>query len=213
MAFDSAYWKANYKDPQSMDGIANAHLHARYLQSLLSLEGVSIESLADFGFGLGYLFEKMIKVFHPKTAFGLEPSSYAYLQVKKKPFFSDNPQIHLSKIGLPEWCQGKAGPVSSFDLGICTSVFQYLSEEELTQVIPVISKRVKYLYLTVPTARELDLQIQDFQFFDKYALRRDKVFYRRLLTPHFTFVSGRLLESKFYFKWPHTKFTEHLFRF
>lgn len=213
MGFDKLYWQKNYSQPFTMDGIVNAHLHAKYLHALLNLESVHVESLVDLGFGLGYLFEKMIKIFSPERCLGIEPSPHAFQKVKARSFFQENPSVRLSQESLQEWCQRESRPKASYDLGICTSVLQYLSNEELELVVPVLSKRIKFLYLTLPTDQELERQVDEYKFHDEYALRRKRSYYLKVLSPHFTFISCRLLESKVHFQDDDTHFTEHLFRF
>jgi hypothetical protein len=99
------------------------------------------------------------------------------------------------------------------DLGICTSVFQYLTDKELKEALPIISKRIKYLHLTVPTDVELGRQVSELEFKDEYAIHRTREQYQKLLKPHFTFVSARVLESKHYFNEDTTAFTDLLYRF
>lgn len=93
-------------------------------------------------------------------------------------------------------------------------MFQYLSESDLKKVIPILSKKVKYLYLTVPTDLEYKRQIQEHGYHkDRYANYRSQDFYYKLLSPYFTFISMRVLESKAHFCEKNTPFNDLLFRF
>jgi len=92
-------------------------------------------------------------------------------------------------------------------------VFQYLTDKELKEIIPVLSKRIKFLYLTVPTNVELGRQVSELEFKDEYAIHRTREQYQKLLRPHFTFVSARVLESKHFFNEETTPFTDLLFRY
>jgi len=114
---------------------------------------------------------------------------------------------------LLTWCRTERKKESKFDLGICTSVFQYLSDKDLKEILPILSKRIKYLYLTVPTNIELGRQVSELDFKDEYAIHRTKEQYQKLLRPHFTFVSARVLESKQFFDEESTHFTDLLFRY
>jgi hypothetical protein len=76
-----------------------------------------------------------------------------------------------------------------------------------------MAQKVKYLYLTVPTDKELNAQIEDLEFHDTYAIRRSRSAYQRLLKKHFTFISSRILESKVHFDESTTSFTDLLYRF
>jgi hypothetical protein len=88
-----------------------------------------------------------------------------------------------------------------------------LSDKELKEIIPILAKRIKYLYLTVPTNVELGRQVSELDFKDEYAIHRTREKYQKLLKPHFTFVSARVLESKHHFDEESTVFTDLLYRF
>jgi hypothetical protein len=49
-----------------------------------------------------------------------------------------------------------------------------LSAKDLKEIIPIISKRIKYLYLTVPTDSELGRQISELEFKNEYAIHRSR---------------------------------------
>jgi trans-aconitate methyltransferase len=211
--FDRDYWKKNYSDPMSMDGIGNAREHAQYLKAFSALEHVQITTMVDLGFGYGHLFRQLMRTFLPHTAVGIEPSEFAFQKArpeKWRPVASTD--LKLYHEDLLSWCRGNRRPYV-FDLGICTSVFQYLKNAELKEIIPVLSKRVRYLYLTVPTNVELGRQVSELDFKDEYAIHRSRKQYQRLLRPHFTFVSARVLESKFHFNEESTAFTDLLYRY
>ncbi len=212
--FDKTYWDKNYSDPMSMDGIVNAREHAKYLKAFLALEHVEITSIIDLGFGYGHLFREMMKTFIPYRAVGIEPSPYAFKKAKPdklKPV--ESTKLKLYQEGIIEWCETDRKRENSFDLGICTSVFQYLSDKELKAVLPVLASRIKYLYLTVPTNVELGRQVSEIEFKDDYAIHRTRDEYKKLISPHFTFLGSRILESKKFYNENSTPFTDLLFRF
>lgn len=212
--FDKTYWDKNYSDPMSMDGIGNAKDHVRYLKAFMSVEHVDISTIVDLGFGYGHLFREMLKAFLPHQAIGIEPSPYAFKKAKidkLRPVATT--ELKLYEEDLLTWCRTERKKENKFDLGICTSVFQYLSDKDLKEIIPVLSKRIKYLYLTVPTNIELGRQVSELDFKDEYAIHRTKEQYQKLLRPHFTFVSARVLESKQFFNEDTTALTDLLFRY
>lgn len=212
-SFDKTYWDKNYSDPMSMDGIGNAKDHVRYLKSFLAIEHVDVSSVVDLGFGYGHLFREMLKAFLPHTALGIEPSPYAFKKAKPDKWRPvDSTDLKLVEKDLITWCKTKTN-YEPFDLGICTSVFQYISDKDLKEIIPILSKRIKYLYLTVPTDKELQRQVEDLDFKDEYAIHRSREKYQKLLKPHFTFISTRILESKYFFDEESTSFTDLLYRF
>lgn len=216
MAFEAKYWRENYAEPETMDGIFNANRHAAYLKACFELEYVHVTSIIDFGFGLGHLFDKMLETFLPARAYGLEPSGHAYRIATKRGLTTvPGMKLELVQEDLETWAlrEGKRKRARPFDLGLCTSVLQYLETPVLEAVVPVIARRVRWLYLTVPTDRELDRQIEEEGFRDEYAIRRSQAEYQRVLSPHFTFVSARLVESRAFHDEGTTPFSDLLFRF
>jgi len=213
--FHPEYWEKNYSDPASIDGVGNVREHANYLKYLFELDFFEVESICDFGFGMGLLFREMLATFLPNRAYGIEPSKYMFdiVNSKIKLRVTETINVKIESIDLLTWAKKRAKQQKVFDLGICTSVFQYLSEDEINAVLPMMAKKVKYLYFSAPTNRELDKQIKDLEFFDEYAIRRSKTSYHKLLKKHFTFVSGRLLESKVHFDETNSPFSEFIFRF
>ena len=178
--FDKTYWEKNYSDPMSMDGIGNAKEHTRYLKSYLEVEQVQITSIVDLGFGYGHLFREMLKAFIPYKAVGIEPSPYAFKKAKPDKLRPvESTDLKLYEEDLLTWCRTERKN-NTFDLGICTSVFQYLSDKEVKEVLPILSKRVRYLYLTVPTDVELGRQVSELDFKDEYAIHRSREKYKRL---------------------------------
>jgi SAM-dependent methyltransferase len=212
--FDKTYWDKNYAEPMSMDGIGNARDHARYLKSFLAIEHVDISSIVDLGFGYGHLFREMLKTFIPHRAVGIEPSPYAFKKAKLDKLRPvESTDLKLYEEDLITWCRTDRKKNNNFDLGICTSVFQYLTDKELKEIAPILSQRIKYLYLTVPTNIELGRQVSELEFKDEYAIHRTREQYQKILRPHFTFVSSRVLESKTYFNEETSHFTDLLFRY
>lgn len=212
--FSKEYWDKNYSEPEDMDNIGNSPQHVRYMQSIFHLEQIEINSIIDFGFGLGHLFSNAINVFNPKRAMGLEPSKHAFLQSSKvisRP--EETKKFKLIQSDLVNYLKNLSEKDKAFDLGICTSVFQYLSDEEIKFALPIMSRHVRYLYFSVPTDFEFKRQIEEYDFIDEFAIHRPKEKYLKWIRPHFTFVSSRLLESKYFFNDANTEFREQLFRF
>lgn len=212
--FSKEYWEVNYAEPEEMDNIINAREHAAYLKAIFALEAVDISSIIDLGFGLGILFEEVLKTFIPYRAHGIEPSKFIYDQVVKRDIRpAESTKLVLENTDLVSWSEKEMKRDRIFDLGLCTSVLQYLSDEEIKIIMPVIAKRVRYLYLSVPTDLELKIQIEEVKFKDEYAIHRTKACYLKLIRPHFTFISSRLLESKIHHEDDSSSFTDLLFRF
>lgn len=142
--FDKQYWDDNYYDPKSMDCIGNAKDHVRYLKSLFTLEYIDISSIIDLGAGLGHLFKEFNKSFLPYKSCAIEPSEYAFKKLSKKKLQAvESTKLSLYNEDLLTWCNEDRGKKTQFDLGLCTSVFQYISDKDLKTIIPILSKRVK----------------------------------------------------------------------
>jgi hypothetical protein len=212
--FEEEYWTVNYADLDEMDNIVNAREHAAYMKSIFALESVDISSVIDFGFGLGILFEEVMKAFVPYRAHGIEPSKHAFDLVAKKDISpAESTKLALENIDLVTWAEKEMKRERIFDLGICTSVLQYLSDEEIKKVMPILARRVRYLYLSVPTDLELKRQIEEVEFHDQYAIHRSREKYLKFIHPYFSIISSRLLESKIHFDEDSSHFTDLLFRF
>lgn len=212
--FSKEYWDVNYADPEEMDNIVNAKEHAAYLKAIMGLEYVDISSVIDLGFGLGFLFEEVLKTFIPYRAHGIEPSKHPFDVVSKRKISpAESTKLVLENTDLVSWAKKENKREKAFDLGLCTSVFQYLSDEEIEFVMPVLAQRIRYLYFSVPTNLELKRQVSELEFKDEYAIHRTREKYLKLIRPHFTFISSRLLESKVHFDEESTHFTDLLFRF
>lgn len=214
--FSQRYWQENYSDLDEMDGIANARAHALYLKGLFDLEYIDISTIVDLGAGLGFIAKEMVDVFKPYRFDAIEPSMPAYQKLVEKwksivPIQST--QASVSPINITQWCEQVKKNKFVYDVGVCNSVLQYLSKSELEKSIPTLAKHCRYLYLAVPTSLELKRQREEIKFTDHYAFRRPKKFYMQLLRPHFTFVSARLLESKYFFDAKSTFFSDLLYRF
>ncbi len=199
------YWRTQYSDPATIDGIGNARDHSRYLSAFFNLEGFAVESLVDLGFGTGHLFKEMIRTFKPGRVLGIEPSAHVFKRFRA-------PRVRVRQLDLVSWClDPKEERV--YDLGLCTSMLQYLDAAEIKAALPVLARRLRYLYLTVPTDVEYTRQGVEHHFADPYAQVRGRAWYQKTLRPHFTFLSTRVLESKHHFNERTTPFNDLLFRF
>lgn len=210
--FKQDYWKENYSEPKTMDAIGNVKDHVAYIKAFFNLENVDISSIADLGFGHGVLFRKVMKAYLPYKALGIEPSEFVFKKAnldKWKPVPST--ELTLLHMDIKSWCLRPDSHV--YDLGICMSVFQYIKDKELKEILPVLAKRFRYLYFTVPTDIEYKRQLEDHEFSDQWAIVRTQSQYLKLIRPYFTFVSNRILESKLHFDETNTHFSELLYRF
>lgn len=209
--FSKEYWDQNYSQPQEMDGIFNAKEHARYAKAIMDLDFGDVKNMADLGMGLGYLSLEFLRAFRPKKFIGVEPSKSAFESAKKKiQPHKWNTQIRFQNLDLIAWLNRDSSS-NIFDLGICTSVFQYVLDSDIPIAFEGLAKKFRYLYFSVPTDVELSRQRQEFKFDDTYALRRPKEFYLKALAPYFAIVGQRLLESRVHYHERNTPFSDLLF--
>ena len=209
MKLEKKYWQDCYADPETMDGITNAKEHATYLHSFFALEQVKVKSIIDLGFGTGHLLKAFNKVFGPKCGMGIEPSKYIFDKFRQNGL---GKKFELHNVSIQQWCESEEFD-EVWDLGVCTSVFQYIKTPDLEKILPVLASRMKYLYFSVPTNKELNRQVQEMEFHDQYALRRSKKKYHELISKYFTIVGSRVLESKKFYSEKNSHFSEFLFRF
>ena len=212
--FEDRYWEALFSDPEGMECVGNAARHADYLVAALAVETVSVRSIVGIGVGLGRLFSEVLQRYRPRRALALEPSPWAWSRLKAeelKPTKSTN--LRLLRQDLLSLCQRETPGWDRFDLGLCTSVLQYLSETEINHIMPVLAHRVGHLYLTVPTDLELEIQKEESELRDEWAHSRSADWYRARIRPHFAVVSGRLLQSRVLYDERSSPFTDLLYRF
>ncbi len=189
--FDENYWKMY--EPilgASIDGVDNAEEYANYIKSCLDLAEVDVRSIMDFGFGNGILFSKILEKFKSKYSFGIEPSRHIFEISKKNKTFKKYKTI-LSQDKIQN-----VRILKKFELGICNSVFQYISTPIVPKMFKKISKNIHYLYFTVPTIEDYKIMNEELNFQDEFAIQRSKKFYLESLKPYFRIVSYNLLESK-----------------
>lgn len=212
--FGSEYWKENYSEPETMDGIGNVSDHIRYLDAVIKIDHIDISSVIDLGAGLGVMFQRVLKKYIPYRAHAIEPSEFAFQKLQKKKLSPvDSTKLKVEQKTIQQWCDEVETKKHRFDLAICMSVLQYVDDKDIQLIMPTLAKRCKYIYLTVPTDIELKQQVDNLAFNDRYAIARDRAFYHKILGEHFTFISSRFLESKYYFNENTTLFSDQLFRF
>lgn len=210
--FGDDYWDALYKRATHIDGFSNGAEHAAYLKSLMYLDMVVVSSIADLGFGPGHLFSAFVQSFQPSRALGLEPSTVAFDRLDKSAFDVEGVCLKLLNTDVRTWTQRRPDGWTYFDLGVATSIFQYLSDRHFEEVVPVLAARFQWLYVTIPTTAEYAFMKGQSGFHDPWAHSRSADYYRRVFSQHFHFIGSRLLESKRAFKSTQSPFTEDLFR-
>ncbi len=208
-SFDLKYWKEIYGSGEDVDGTFNAKEHALYLKSIFKLFGIDVHSLADFGFGKGFLLQRMIQAFQPGRVFALDASVEMAERLKNsKWIYSSNIAVN---VGTIQGLNVEIAKQAAFDLGICNSVLQYIEDEEIELAVEKMAKMTKYLYFSVPTKDDYSRMKKEIFFEDPYAFSRSKKFYMKKISKFFTFVSYNLLESKINIR--DSRFNDEIFRF
>eukprot|EP01083_Nonionella_stella_P077297 210992_1 len=215
--FAKDYWDTNYDDPESMDGVYNAREHAKYARALFELEEINVRSVVDLGFGTGELTRAFVREFKPTRFVGVDPSEHIFEKSTRKirkTCERVNTKSAFKNTDIRSWCHTDLPKYfsSGIDLGICVSVFQYLSNAEIKKTLPILAKRIRYLYFCAPTKKENRSMRHDFDFSDSYAISRTRDEWYQLLRPHWAVVSSRILESRHFFNDRNTKFSNLLFR-
>jgi 2-polyprenyl-3-methyl-5-hydroxy-6-metoxy-1,4-benzoquinol methylase len=184
------------EDEESIiDGVDNAKEHAKYLKSALTLGEIQVVSIGDFGFGKGILLKEMAKEFKPKRIIAIDPSKEANDKLKKQKWIKQF-SLSVQRTTLEELNESKIK--KPLDLGICNSIFQYIPTNKVSFAFAKLSRLCKYVYFSVPTKVDYEYMKKELDFIDPYAHVRDKKFYLKSISPHFTIVSLNLLESKVY---------------
>lgn len=195
-------------DESIIDGIDNAKEHARYLKSILDLGEVFVESIGDFGFGKGILLREIVKEFKPKRIIAIDPSKEANDKLKEQTWIQKY-SYKIEQTTLENFKESKIK--KPLDLGICNSIFQYISNDDVTPAFEKLARLCKYVYFSVPTKVDYAYMKSELDFIDPYAHVRDKKFYIKAMSPYFTIVSHNLLESKIHIK--ESGFLYEFFRF
>ncbi|MDX1957262.1 MAG: class I SAM-dependent methyltransferase [Leptospiraceae bacterium] len=209
--FESQYWSEMYAndDESIIDGVVNAREHALYLKAILTLQDIEVNSLGDFGFGLGVLLKAIVPIFPITKIVAIDPSLYSVNKLIQSRWAKEQ-NIAIHHASLPEF-HSEYLYKHPLDLSICNSVLQYVPDKKVEECFLKLSKMTKYLYFCVPTSADYQMMKEEINFMDPYAYSRPKEFYRKLFGKFFRVVSHNLLES--IETVPRTKFIFDLFRY
>ena len=186
--FDKKYWDEMYKKEKDViiEGIDDAKYRVNYLHSFFQIEQFQIDSILDIGFGKAKLLKEINKIFSPSILVALEPSKYIFDKLTNK-----QKNTKVFNLSYLEYTSTKI-----FDLGICNSVLQYISDEEMSFFIKKMAIECRFIYITVPTIQEYKRMQTEVNFFDLYSYSRSSTFYKKIILKYFRFVSHSILESK-----------------
>jgi trans-aconitate methyltransferase len=203
MDFNKEYFQKMYPKDGYIDGDFNAREHAAYLKGLFGLMEQDVKSIVDFGFGKGELLHHVSKAFEAKKVEGLDVSTFAYNNLKKKTF-AQGWKLHVCPV---HEAPGKA----VFDLGLSNSVLQYIEDRHIEATLQRMAEKVKFLYFHVPTKEDYGVLKKVLDFKDPYAKQRSNRFYQEHVAKYFTIVAWGVLESKIHGR-KGTPFTDSFYR-
>lgn len=197
------------EDEESIiDGIDNAKEHAKYLKAVLKLGEISVTSIGDFGFGKGILLKEIANQLKPQRIIAIDPSKEANDKLKNQKWI----QKYSYQIKQTTLEQFEEKNISlPLDIGICNSVFQYIASKNISTAFEKLARLCRYVYFSVPTKVDYAYMQKELDFIDPYSNIRNKNFYLKSMSSHFTIVSLNLLESKLYAK--ESGFLYEFFRF
>jgi hypothetical protein len=211
LPFDKEYWDDMYAEDEEsvIDGIFNAENHANYVFELFLLMEVKIRSIGDIGFGLGVLLKEFVSRFKPNRVVAIDPSEESINRLLKEKWHKKLAiAIKQSTIENYDITYLKKNPL---DLVICNSVLQYLPKNNVESAFEKLAHISKYVYVSIPTAKDYEYMKKELNFTDPYAYSRDRKFYLKSWKNHFHAVSHNVLESKYTIK--KSPFLFELFRY
>ncbi len=172
--FDAAYYRRYYARAALHDRRRIAQLGAGVL-SLASSWHIPIRSVLDVGAGKGY-WRDWLAATHPRVRYhGLDASEHACRRYGHE------------RADVAAW-----QPRRQYDLVVCQSVLQYLSDSDTTKAIDTLATACHgLLLLEVPTVADRDTVI-DPAYTDLDVRWRTGNWYRRRLGNGFTEIGGGL---------------------
>ncbi len=196
LPFDRTFWEDMYtEDDESLiDGVYNSKEHVKYLYSILELLDIPINSIGDFGFGLGILLKAIVQKFQPERIIAIDPSTEAVQKLLKAKWHK-NYTIAIKESYFQNY-DTKYLERKPLDLAILYSVLQYFPDADVKPSLERLSKICKYLYISVPTKEDYADMKKDLNFTDPYAYSRPASFYHEARKDYFEIVSYNLWESK-----------------
>lgn len=174
--FDAAYYARYYGDPDTRVGSAASTARlARFVCAYLAYLEVEVNSILEFGCGLGWWREPLREAYPKASYCGVEFSA------------------HLCE--THGWTQGSVVDYEHeqpVDLVICQGVLQYLDKADARRAIENLARHAcRALYLEALTTGDWR-EVCDRERSDGAVHRRPASWYRRALTPHFRSCGGGL---------------------
>lgn len=176
IAFDSAYYRRYYEDPETRiyDRARHAHLIEGVL-GLLAWLGWPVQSVLDIGAGVGWW----------KDWLRAHRKGVRYLGTELEPAICKR-YGHL-QADIRTWRAPER-----FDLVVCHGVLPYVDDRSLPGAIENLAESCEgFLYLEAITKQDLGVNV-DTELTDTRVHRRPGSVYRRLLRPHFRQVGAGL---------------------
>ena len=97
-------------------------------------------------------------------------------------------------------CYSKKKFDGTYQLGLCVSVLQYLSDADVDIVLCEMSKQCDFLYFDVVTNEEYEIMKEGSTFHDKWAIiSRTRNWYLKIILKYWRIIGNEILESKFFY--------------
>ena len=97
-------------------------------------------------------------------------------------------------------CYSKKKFDGTYQLGLCVSVLQYLSDADVDIVLCEMSKQCDFLYFDVVTNEEYEIMKEGSTFHDKWAIiSRKRNWYLKIILKYWRIVGNEILESKYFY--------------
>jgi SAM-dependent methyltransferase len=172
--FDAAYYRRYYGDPRTrVASRRDVERLARFVAAYLAYLAIPVRSILDAGCGLGF-WRGAAAALWPRARYrGIEVSDYLCRR------------YGWTRASIVDYKPGR-----QFDLIVCQSVLQYLSDHDAARAIGTLSTLARgAVYLEVPTTEDWR-DTCDRRRTDGTVHLRSAQWYRRRLARHFVAVGG-----------------------
>jgi SAM-dependent methyltransferase len=178
--FDAAFYRRFYVDPRTrVSSRAAVARLARFVHGYLGYLGIPVRAILDAGCGVGFWRDAAASLWPRARYSGIEVSDYL-----------------CRRYGWTRASIVDYKPARQFDLIVCQSVLQYLSDRDAAQAIDNLSALARgAVYLEAPTAEDWK-ETCDRRRTDGSVRLRPARWYRRRLARHFVAAGGGVFVAR-----------------
>jgi trans-aconitate methyltransferase len=178
--FDAAYYRRFYRDPRTrVSSRAAVARLARFVHGYLGYLGIPVRAILDAGCGVGFWRDAAASLWPRARYSGIEISAYS-----------------CRRYGWTPASIVDYKPARQFDLIVCQSVLQYLSDHDAARAIDNLSTLARgAVYLEVPTTEDWK-ETCDRRRTDGAVQLRPERWYRRRLARRFVAAGGGVFVAR-----------------